>query len=82
MEHVLEGVRRSAFFNCGQICFCTERAYVHHSRFDEFVDKISEVANEIVIGEPNHNGFNIGPLISRSHREKSPHYWIVLSRGR
>ena len=70
MEHVLEGVRRSAFFNCGQICFCTERAYVHHSRFDEFVDKISEVANGIVIGEPNHNGFNIGPLISRSHREK------------
>ena len=70
MEHVLEGMRRSAFFNCGQICFCTERAYVHRSRFDEFVDKMSEVANGIVIGEPHHNGFNIGPLISQSHRQK------------
>ena len=71
MEHVLEGVRRSAFFNCGQICFCTERAYVHRSRFDEFVDKISEVANEIVIGEPNHNGFNIGPSYQPLAQRKS-----------
>ncbi|MGC6517255.1 MAG: aldehyde dehydrogenase family protein [Candidatus Puniceispirillaceae bacterium] len=70
MEHVLEGMRRSAFFNCGQICFCTERAYVHRSRFDEFVEKMSEVAKGIVIGEPHHNGFNIGPLISQSHRQK------------
>ncbi len=32
MDAVAEGMTRSAFFNCGQICFCTERAYVHRSR--------------------------------------------------
>lgn len=70
MDRVAEGVQRSAFFNCGQICFCTERAYVHRSRFDEFVDRMASVAHGIVVGDPQQNGFNIGPLISRGHREK------------
>ncbi|MCY3877851.1 MAG: aldehyde dehydrogenase family protein [Rhodobacteraceae bacterium] len=70
MDRVIEGMTRSAFFNCGQICFCTERAYVHRARFDEFVDRISTVAGEIIIGDRNHNGFSIGPLISTGHRDK------------
>ena len=43
MDHVAEGMTRSAFFNCGQICFCTERVYVHRSRFDEYVDRMSAI---------------------------------------
>ena len=70
MEAVAEGMTRSAFFNCGQICFCTERAYVHRSRFDEYVEMMAKIANGIVIGDKNHNGFNIGPLVSHSHRDK------------
>ena len=70
MEAVGEGLRRAAFFNCGQICFCTERAYVHRSRFDEVVEMMAKIAQGIVIGAPNHEGFSIGPLISRGHRDK------------
>ena len=70
MDQVIEGVTRSAFFNCGQICFCTERAYVHRSRADEFISRLAEVANNIIVGDKQHNGFSIGPLISRGHRDK------------
>ena len=70
MDRVAEGMTRSAFFNCGQICFCTERAYVHRSRFDEYVDTMAGIASGIVIGEKSHNGFSIGPLVSHSHRDK------------
>jgi aminomuconate-semialdehyde/2-hydroxymuconate-6-semialdehyde dehydrogenase len=70
MDAVAEGMTRSAFFNCGQICFCTERAYVHRSRFVEYVELISYIANGRVIGDRSHNGFNIGPLISHGHRDK------------
>jgi len=70
MDRVAEGVTRSAFFNAGQICFCTERAYVHRSRLDEFVDRMSTIATSVVVGKPEHDGFNIGPLISKGHREK------------
>jgi aminomuconate-semialdehyde/2-hydroxymuconate-6-semialdehyde dehydrogenase len=70
MDKVIEGTTRSAFFNCGQICFCTERVFVHRSRYDEFLARMVEVANKIVIGKPDHQGFSIGPLISNGHRQK------------
>lgn len=70
MDRTIEGITRSAFFNCGQICFCTERAYVHRSRYDEFVERVANVAKGIVVGDQRHNGFNIGPLISKSHQAK------------
>lgn len=70
MDRVVEGVTRSAFFNCGQICFCTERAYVHRSRYDEFVSRMADVAKNITIGQKDCDGFNIGPLVSHSHRDK------------
>jgi aminomuconate-semialdehyde/2-hydroxymuconate-6-semialdehyde dehydrogenase len=70
MDRTIEGMVRAAFFNCGQICFCTERAYVHRSRYDEFLARLSEAARRIVIGQRDHAGFSIGPLISQGHREK------------
>lgn len=70
MDRTIEGMTRSSFFNCGQICFCTERAYVHRSRYEEFVDRITDAAKGIVIGNPNHNGFSIGPLVSKTHQRK------------
>lgn len=70
MDAAIEGTVRSAFFNCGQICFCTERAYVHRSLYDEFLERLVAAARAIVIGQPRHDGFNIGPLISVGHRVK------------
>ncbi|MBL9075172.1 aldehyde dehydrogenase family protein [Tabrizicola sp.] len=70
MDAAIEGTLRSAFFNCGQICFCTERAYVHRSRLDEFLERLVTAARAIVIGQPHHDGFSIGPLISTVHRAK------------
>lgn len=70
MDRTIEGMTRAAFFNCGQICFCTERAYVHRSRYEEFLARLSEAARRIVIGQREHEGFSIGPLISQGHRDK------------
>ena len=70
MDRVAEGMTRSSFFNCGQICFCTELAYVHRRRFDEFVERMADIANGIVIGDKAHNDFNIRPLVSHAHRDK------------
>jgi len=32
LDRAIEGSIRSVFFNCGQVCFCTERILVHRSR--------------------------------------------------
>ena len=70
MDRTIEGMTRAAFFNCGQICFCTERAYVHRSRYGEFLARLSDAARKVVIGQREHQGFSIGPLISQGHRDK------------
>lgn len=70
MDAAIEGMTRAAFFNAGQICFCTERVYVQRARYDEFLERMTAVAKGIVLGEPRHEGFSVGPLISRKHRDK------------
>ncbi len=70
MERTIEGMTRAAFFNCGQICFCTERAYVQRARYEEFLARMRDAARKIVIGQRAHQGFSIGPLISPGHRDK------------
>lgn len=75
MDKTIEGTLRSAFANCGQVCFGTERIYVHRSRFDEFVQRLKEGAEALKIGHYNDEGVNFGPLVSPTHREKVLSYY-------
>ena len=66
----IAGTARAAFYNCGQVCLCTERVYVHRSRYDEFVAGLKAAAEKLVIGAPDDAGVQMGPLISRKHRDR------------
>ena len=46
-DKAVSGVAKSAFINCGQVCLCTERVYVHRSIFDKFVAALKEKAESI-----------------------------------
>ena len=35
-----DGVARATFTNCGQVCLCSERVYVHRSLFEDFVEAL------------------------------------------
>ena len=75
MDAAIDGTVRSVFSNCGQVCLCSERVYVHESRFDEFVGRLKERAENIRIGWPQDERTEIGPLISKEHREKVLSYY-------
>ena len=75
MDAAIDGTVRSAFSNCGQVCLCSERVYVHESRFDEFVGRLAERAEQLRMGWPHDEGTEIGPLISAGHREKVLSYY-------
>jgi aminomuconate-semialdehyde/2-hydroxymuconate-6-semialdehyde dehydrogenase len=75
MDAALDGTIRSVFSNCGQVCLCSERVYVHEARFDEFVGRLKERAANIRIGWPQDAETEIGPLISTAHREKVLSYY-------
>jgi lactaldehyde dehydrogenase / glycolaldehyde dehydrogenase len=58
------------FWNCGQVCTCNERTYVHASLHDEFVARFVELAREIRIGDPAADDTELGPKVSAAEWDK------------
>ncbi|GLR67027.1 2-hydroxymuconic semialdehyde dehydrogenase [Acidocella aquatica] len=75
MDKAIEGVMRSAFANCGQVCLGTERIYVERPIFNEFVARLKQGAEGLRFGRPEDPGTNLGPLVSELHRKKVLSYY-------
>lgn len=75
LDRAVAGTLRSVFSNCGQVCLCSERVYVHRSIFEPFVERLAEGARSIVHGDPFDASTTMGPLISAAHREKVQSYF-------
>jgi len=75
IDKAVAGVARSTFTNCGQVCLCTEKVYVHSSVFEEFVRKLKEHAANIKIGYPKDKDVFMGPLVSKVHQQKVLSYY-------
>ncbi|MBX7158179.1 MAG: aldehyde dehydrogenase family protein [Verrucomicrobiae bacterium] len=59
----------SVFDNTGQDCCARSRVFVEQNIFDEFVKKFIQASNRLIIGDPSHPKTQIGPLISKQHRD-------------
>jgi lactaldehyde dehydrogenase / glycolaldehyde dehydrogenase len=57
------------FTNCGQICTCNERMYLHRAIAEEFLTKFTAQAEALTIGPPLED-HDLGPKVSRSEVEK------------
>ena len=75
LEKAIAGVARSTFTNCGQVCLCTEKVYVHKSIADEFIKGLKQQAKDIKIGYPTDNDVFMGPLVSKAHQQKVLSYY-------
>ncbi|ACA85702.1 2-hydroxymuconic semialdehyde dehydrogenase [Shewanella woodyi] len=75
LNKAIKGVTRSSFTNCGQVCLCTEKVYVHHSLFDAFIQGLKHEAEQIKIGYPKDKDVFIGPLVSKVHQQKVLSYY-------
>jgi len=59
----------SRFENCGQICICNERMYLHEKIADQFMERFVESVKRLKIGNPLEL-VDIGPKFSRPELEK------------
>ena len=69
IDVVARGAAFSAYMNCGQICVSAERFFVHEAVHDEFVEKMTEHAKAIRIG----NGLDqveMGPMVAEKERTR------------
>ena len=60
----------SRYMNCGQVCICNERTYVHRDVHDEFVERFVEASRALRIGDPLEDSTDIGPKVSAAELEK------------
>ncbi len=56
--------------NCGQICTCNERMYVHADVYEEFKEKFLRYSQEVVVGDPMNPATTMGPKVSKAEVEK------------
>ncbi len=59
----------SRFENCGQICICNERMYVHEKVEAEFLERFIRAVKALKVGDPT-TLVDVGPKFSRAELEK------------
>jgi succinate-semialdehyde dehydrogenase/glutarate-semialdehyde dehydrogenase len=63
VDAATDAVLKGAVYNTGQMCFGTERVYVHESIVEEFVSTLVDKANRIEINWPDIRHGHLGPFI-------------------
>ncbi|HLS67154.1 MAG TPA: aldehyde dehydrogenase [Pseudogracilibacillus sp.] len=67
----------AAFLNSGQVCLAGSRILVERSIMDEFVEKFKAAAEKLVVGDPQDENTNMGPVVSEEHYNKVTSYLDV-----
>lgn len=70
VESVVAGIRNSGYYNAGQDCTAACRMYVGSKIYDRVVADLTSAAQTIKLGRPRDPGVEMGPLVSRSQRDR------------
>jgi aminomuconate-semialdehyde/2-hydroxymuconate-6-semialdehyde dehydrogenase len=70
IDLVVQKLVRAAFLNSGQICLCASRIYVDGEIYEQFKERFVAAAKKLVLGDPQVDGTDIGPLVSKAHFDK------------
>ena len=73
LEEAVTNVQIGIFTNAGQVCAAADRAIVHESIYDEFVERIVERAESYELG-PGMEDPDMGPLNYEAHLESVLEY--------
>ncbi len=69
LERAAERAPAAVFGNAGQDCCARSRVLVEKSVYDRFVGLITDSASKVRVGDPEDQSTEMGPLVSREHRE-------------
>lgn len=74
------GVVAGVFAAAGQTCIAGSRVFAHRSVYDELLERVSERARSIRIGDPLDDATELGPLAFEGQRDKVAEY-VDLGRS-
>lgn len=67
---IAQSVIKGAFYHSGQVCVSTQRLYLPKNISAEFLEIIIELTNKLIVGDPNSDNTNLGPLIKSEALDK------------
>lgn len=73
LEVAVEGAFHSRFDNCGQVCTCNERMYVHEDVYDAFMEKFMVKVAQLKVGDPMDPSSDLGPKVNASELSNMEH---------
>jgi lactaldehyde dehydrogenase/glycolaldehyde dehydrogenase len=73
IDAAVESALHSRFDNCGQVCTCNERMYIHEDIYEVFMEKFIAKTKEIKVGDPMLEETDMGPKVNKSELEHMEH---------
>ncbi len=65
VNEIIDKIYAKRFMNCGQACDALKRLLVHKSLFNRVVKKLKEIAEAKVVGDPEDEKTEMGPLVAK-----------------
>jgi acyl-CoA reductase-like NAD-dependent aldehyde dehydrogenase len=62
-DEMLPALLKGGFYHAGQVCVSVQKVFVEESICDEVANKLAEMANKLVVGNPMDEKTEVGPLI-------------------
>lgn len=66
IDSAVEGALHSRFDNCGQVCTCNERMYVHEDIYEVFMGKFMAKVKALKVGDPFSEDSDMGPKVNKA----------------
>ena len=73
IDDAVKGAVSSRFDNCGQVCTCNERMYVHEDIYEEFMEKFLNRVKKIKVGDPMDPNSDMGPKVNANELKNMEH---------
>jgi len=70
LDNAVSGALLANFYTQGEVCTNGTRVFVHDSVYDEFIKRVAERTEKMIIGDPTNPETQVGALISTKHMEK------------
>jgi betaine-aldehyde dehydrogenase len=74
LEATVAGLRLASFRNSGQACAAQTRVLASAARYDEVVDALAHMVDDLAVGAPEDPTSEIGPMVSRRQQQRVEEY--------
>ncbi len=77
LEAAAESALHSRFDNCGQVCTCNERMYIHENVYDDFMKIFMPKVAALKVGNPMLEETDMGPKVNANELKHMEHLVAV-----